>query len=506
MNDVFVTCIKNGRFDQFGRPLVSGSSYTLSWSLARDLWLSGYVSVTNSSVFDASSVDIRRPNLAAELAAIELLSPPVGFGFNFSKLGAPLNVYKNMAGEVRWTYDHSVLIPASCKTAPLSRIIHVSNSGSTGNTGVGAFVGDFSNAKTSVASAITYGNSLGAGYQVIVAPGTYLRNESWTVVATQPLWLRGWYDNLDNRPILTSHDNLSWTLDGTYTNLYKATRSSVSRVVDASVIDTLGNYTELVSVGSLATANTTPNSWYTDGTTVYVRRSDGQAPTVTSTCVYLNVSSLLTGATANDLYVEGLKIYGGWADLSGRPTNSACFVDCEFKYQGGPASQVDAIQVIDYNMAVFVRCVAARAYKDGFNAHKSGANIPQMLTLDCKGFGNGTTSVLSCNGWTTHDGIKAIDVNGQYYNNLGANFIPVDAGTQTWAAGTKSHKSLGDTNTAPTNFYSVASAETWLDSCVGSRSHRDVVAATSAIIHLRNHSTKDAFIATDATGGVIDTY
>ena len=70
MNDVFVTCIKNGRFDRFGRPLESGSSYTLSWSLARDLWLSGYVSVTDASVFDSGSVDVRRPNLAAELAAI----------------------------------------------------------------------------------------------------------------------------------------------------------------------------------------------------------------------------------------------------------------------------------------------------------------------------------------------------------------------------------------------------------------------------------------------------
>lgn len=87
MNDVFVTCIKNGRFDRFGRPLESGSSYTLSWSLARDLWLSGYVSVTNSSVFDASSVDIRRPNLAAELAAIGIYS---GYGESTaSTMGGP---------------------------------------------------------------------------------------------------------------------------------------------------------------------------------------------------------------------------------------------------------------------------------------------------------------------------------------------------------------------------------------------------------------------------------
>ena len=76
MNDVFVTCIKNGRCDQFGRPLESGASYTLSWSLARDLWLSGYVSVTDAAVFDSSSVDVRRPNLAAELAAIGVYSEP----------------------------------------------------------------------------------------------------------------------------------------------------------------------------------------------------------------------------------------------------------------------------------------------------------------------------------------------------------------------------------------------------------------------------------------------
>lgn len=70
MNDVFVTCIKNSRVDQFGRPLVNGASYALSWNLARDLWLSGYVSVTDASIFDASSVDVRRPNLSAEIAAI----------------------------------------------------------------------------------------------------------------------------------------------------------------------------------------------------------------------------------------------------------------------------------------------------------------------------------------------------------------------------------------------------------------------------------------------------
>ncbi len=97
MNDVFVTCIKDGRFDRFGRPLVSGSSYTLSWSLARDLWQAGYVSVASISVFDedplagTSPLDdfniaralslTRQPsqtaaNISAELAAVGFGSGP----------------------------------------------------------------------------------------------------------------------------------------------------------------------------------------------------------------------------------------------------------------------------------------------------------------------------------------------------------------------------------------------------------------------------------------------
>ena len=58
MNDVFVTCIKNGRSDQFGRPMVSGSSYTLPWMLAKSLWQSGYVSHTSPAVFNGGGTNL----------------------------------------------------------------------------------------------------------------------------------------------------------------------------------------------------------------------------------------------------------------------------------------------------------------------------------------------------------------------------------------------------------------------------------------------------------------
>lgn len=83
MTIVAVDCIKNGRADQFGGPLVSGGSYTLPWSLARSLWLSGYVSVTNPSIFGGGDTDVYLSNLAASLAEIGVPSPIVICGLPF---------------------------------------------------------------------------------------------------------------------------------------------------------------------------------------------------------------------------------------------------------------------------------------------------------------------------------------------------------------------------------------------------------------------------------------
>jgi hypothetical protein len=108
MANVAVTCIKNGRSDSFGRPLVSGTYYpSVEIETAKALWNSGYVSVADASVFDqdplagTSPLDdfniaralslSRQPaqtsaNLAAELAALggyAQLSPKAGLAGNY---------------------------------------------------------------------------------------------------------------------------------------------------------------------------------------------------------------------------------------------------------------------------------------------------------------------------------------------------------------------------------------------------------------------------------------
>lgn len=73
MTTVAVTCIKNGRHDSFGRPLVAGTTYpAINRELARSLWQAGFVSVADESVFDDDPLAATSPlddfNVARTLA------------------------------------------------------------------------------------------------------------------------------------------------------------------------------------------------------------------------------------------------------------------------------------------------------------------------------------------------------------------------------------------------------------------------------------------------------
>ncbi len=52
MSNVTVTILQNGRCDDYGIPLVAGSSYSLDYDKAKSLWQAGFASVADPSVFD----------------------------------------------------------------------------------------------------------------------------------------------------------------------------------------------------------------------------------------------------------------------------------------------------------------------------------------------------------------------------------------------------------------------------------------------------------------------
>jgi hypothetical protein len=440
----------------------------------------------------------------------EILRPPEGFNFDFSKLPSELVIYKNQDGTIGWSFDETSLIPESARNAPLSRIFHVKPGGSDSNTGIGTYIGDFSNAKKKIGNAIAAGNATGAGYQVIVAPGTYERLDGvYSVYTTQPAWIRGWSTTKATRPRIIQADTITWTLDGTYTNCYKATRAASLRVLDlVAAKDKYGNWAEIPRVATVAECNTTVNSWYTDGTTVYVRRADGAAPTLATTEVLLNSIFYPVNSTTMDFCVSNMEFLGGYTNINSVGTITGAFVDCKFSYQGGEERiTADGITLLKAKLWVFVRCEAARTTKDGFNVHEIGGIIPQLLTLDCVAYDCGTVGQTSNNGWTIHDAIPAIDVNGEYFDTRGGEIACADAGTQAWIVGTKCYKSLGDGTELPINFWFRQAGEYWMDTCEGSDSHIDVSAQIGAKVHLRSHKTKGCFVTQELlTGGTIDSY
>lgn len=50
--NVTVTMLQSGRTDDWGRPLVAGSSYSLDFDRAKSLWQAGFASVADPNVFD----------------------------------------------------------------------------------------------------------------------------------------------------------------------------------------------------------------------------------------------------------------------------------------------------------------------------------------------------------------------------------------------------------------------------------------------------------------------
>lgn len=55
MTNVTVTILQDGRCDDYGIPLVAGSSYSLDYNRAKSLWQAGFASVADPAIFDDSS-------------------------------------------------------------------------------------------------------------------------------------------------------------------------------------------------------------------------------------------------------------------------------------------------------------------------------------------------------------------------------------------------------------------------------------------------------------------
>ncbi|MCX5493089.1 hypothetical protein OSH11_00065 [Kaistia dalseonensis] len=428
--------------------------------------------------------------IAGDGQAVRRITPPDGFPFPFSTY--PLAITRR-GGRFATDFDPESRAGAALAGPAYYVDIATGNDANAG-TSAGAPL-------RSIHKATQLGNAGGVPFQVRVKSGTYPRANNFTnngtmVIPTQPVA----YLAEGGRVTSWSGNDLVWpaTPDPTYPNCYVAARGNVTFVLDLLANTADGDRDELRKVADPAACHATAGSWVVVGSSLYVHRADGLAPTNANTRVLLVVDSFALDGTAKSVYLRGFDFEGGsngGVFVHDAATRDLIFVDCSAKYAGGPSNPFDGFRILDTTgLVAFIRCTAAAAAKDGFNLHWSLGGTPALfhLSVDCIGRNNGRYSGASNNGLTGHDGLVGIDIGGLYFGNFGPNVVSIGA-SRLWCVGTRardSHSdvSLGgigpscDFNTQDTTIF-------WLESTASSGSTLTLVADGQSTIRTRHHAS-----------------
>lgn len=248
-------------------------------------------------------------------------------------------------------------------------------------------------------------------------------------------------------------------------------------------------------VDSLADCKRTPDSIYY-----------GLAPTV-----YLNLSyqhdiiavfndvMFVVDATEADvqLYMENIELMGGGVCFQTKTSaEHSCLVVCDsctFSYNVGESGNVCSIKSAK---SIMHNCVARFSRNDGFSYSvlENGAESG-FVEIGCGAYSNGfSLSSDSSNGSSAHSGICGMRINGNYYDNKGANVADVQADTQTINCGCAAFNSRASQDGYNEGFAcQQAGAKQWLYNCVAFGNFYDYfgVPGTEQISEKSSHKTSN---------------
>ncbi|PFP88708.1 hypothetical protein COK02_18480 [Bacillus cereus] len=321
---------------------------------------------------------------------------------------------------------------------------------------------------------------------IYIAPGVYDRSRGWIKQDPKPstLVIKPLYKG--DIIIGTFQDGLTWAAEGT-DKVYKAARSLVVNVYDSLYLDEYGDHKELIKKASIAEVSVTPGSWFTDGTSVFVRLKDDRVPDNTVK-VYVGGGNGWVQGTKT-IYMEGLKFYGGDSPFETLTTSAADNMNifgknCEFKYGTKGDLSANGLTIKGARLVILQNCIAAQNQRDGFNYHVYTSIVPNAIEIDCIGYKNGVGNAENNNnGSTMHDSGNIIRVNGIYFKNKGPNVVDV-GNSKAWNVGCVAYESLSTTISSNVNFQN-QDGKMWLDGCVSYDSNVDVSVAGTGVAYAR---------------------
>lgn len=303
---------------------------------------------------------------------------------------------------------------------------------------------------------------------VHIAKGNYLRLKG--TVIPRPLEksinLIGENDEVN----LIMADKPNWKKTSGKTNVYELIRTTTDTVYD------LNRSESLTKVSNVDEVDGNLNSWYTDGTKVFINVGESNVNNVFPLITSYNFQA---SNLNSNIYFENLNFIGGkhCVELNLSNKNSAFFKNCTFR---NSSNAFNGLSVNGGKNVVSENCLAINNSYDGFNYHVgSDSSKPTIVEINCVGIENGrdkgTEGVKSNNGSTIHEGLKAIRVNGTYAKNDGGNIADVNEGTQSWNLGCVAFESYQDKD-----FQVSSGADIWLDHCQAFGSTDSIIAADSS--------------------------
>ncbi len=368
-------------------------------------------------------------------------------------------------------------------------------------------------AERAIGAAIDTAISSGLPTRILVKGGIYSRFKSIghanaIKALTAPISIESVYGDV----ITGTFDELTYTKTAGQDFVYETARSNALAVIDPSSLSKRASSKLYTEVGSISECNALSGSFYTDNVTVYVHTFNSAPASNGNTLIGLSAEGASFSGNHN-IYMSGIKCIGGndgAFSVRGGIDNYVVVNGCSFNLAyggGGGGTPKDGCQILGCGLFAAFNSDVSLNSKDGFNLHVEGEVSPSMLTVNCTGFDNGyiDNTSTSNNGITVHDGLKAIDIGGNWLGSIGTNAGHVGDGTQVWHFGSTAGQSEGDIiNGGPINYggFGVWSgaAEMWLESCTDFSTSIGVTASGTANAYLKNHS------GTGARNGNISSY
>lgn len=258
-----------------------------------------------------------------------------------------------------------------------------------------------------------------SAYNIVIQSKIMSRNySSWTNTLTKKYFVAP--DSSLDRVYFSNSEYytaINWTADGT---AYKCTRSAALNVVDTKFKDLYGNAQQYKKVGSVAEVQAQKGTWYTDGTSVWVRRLDDSVAN-DEVLVILAAGKCDVTIGNGDLILKNIEFLKTTPDtqstnglrVTSTGTGKVYLQNCYSRFNTNNGfSFVDVSEVYSFN------CSTSYNKMDGFNYH---VTVPEKECFAFEyydsSYENGASNTEgNSNVSTAHDGMKILRIGTVGFN------------------------------------------------------------------------------------------